>query len=162
MAVGWIRTIWTQLFSEFSVTDLTHLHLIHGSHISKVSQICPLCWLYLTFLIWIFSMLNSKAFSPQFSHTVGSNSLQPHELQHTRLPCPSPTPRAYSNSCLLSRWCHPTISSSVVPFSSCLQSFPVSGSFPMSQLFTSGDQSIEASASASFQWIFRTFMVRIT
>ena len=87
--------------------------------------------------------------SVQFSCSVMSDSLQHHGLQHTRLPCPSPTPRAYSNSCPLSRWCHPTISSSVVPFSSCLQSFSASGSFPMSQLFTSGDQSIGVSASAS-------------
>ena len=64
------------------------------------------------------------------SHSVMSNSLQPHGLQHTRLPCPSPSPRACSNSCPLSRWCHPTVSSSVVPFASCLQSFPASGSFP--------------------------------
>ena len=71
----------------------------------------------------------------------------PHGLQHARLPCPSPTPGAYSNSCPLSRWCHPTISSSVVPFSSCPQSFPASGSFPMSQFFTSGGQSIGVSAS---------------
>ena len=76
-------------------------------------------------------------------------TLQPHGLQHTRLPCPSPSPRACSNSCPLRQWCHPTISSSVVPFSSCLQSFPASGSFPMSWLFTSGGQSIGASASAS-------------
>ena len=72
-----------------------------------------------------------------------------HGLQHARPPCLSPTPGAYSNSCLLSRWYHPTISSSVVPFSSCLQSFPASGSFPMSQFFASGGQSIGASASAS-------------
>ena len=78
-----------------------------------------------------------------------SNSLRPHELQHTNPPCPSPTPRVYSNSCPLSRWCHPTISSSVIPFSSCLQSFPASGSFPMSQFFTSGSQRIGFSASAS-------------
>ena len=78
-----------------------------------------------------------------------SNSLQPHGLQHTTLPCPSPTPRAYSDWCPSHRWCHPTISSSVVPFSSCLQSFPASGSFQMSQLFTSGGQSIGVSASAS-------------
>ena len=78
-----------------------------------------------------------------------SNSLQTHGLQQARLPCPSPSPRACSNSCSLSRGCHPTISSSVVPFSSCLQYFPASGSFPMSQLFTSGGQSIGASASAS-------------
>ena len=78
-----------------------------------------------------------------------SDSLQPHGLQQTRLPCPSPTPGAYSDSCPLSRWCHPTISSSVIPFSSRLQSFPASGSFQMSQLFTSGGQSIGVSASAS-------------
>ena len=85
----------------------------------------------------------------QFSHSVMSDSLQPHELQHTRPPCPSPTPGVHPNPCLLCRWCHPTISSSVVPFSSCPQSFPASGSFPMSQLFTSGDQSIGVSASTS-------------
>ena len=76
-----------------------------------------------------------------------SNSLWPHGLQHASLPCPLPTPRACSNSCPLSQWCHPTILSSVIPFSSCLQSFPVSGSFPMSQFFISGGQSIEALAS---------------
>ena len=82
-----------------------------------------------------------------------SDSLQPHGLQHARFPCPSPTAGAYSNSCPLSRWCHPTISSSVIPFSSCFQSFPSSGFFPTSQFFTSGGQSIGASASASvLQW----------
>ena len=85
----------------------------------------------------------------QFSRSVVSDSLQLHGLQHTRPPCPSPTPRIYSNSGPSSRWCHPTISSSVVPFSSCLQSLPASGSFPMSQFFTSGGQSIGVSASAS-------------
>ena len=85
----------------------------------------------------------------QFIRSVLSNSLWPHGLQHARLPCPSSTPRACSNSCPLSRWCHPTISSSVTPFSSCLQSFPASGSFPASQFFASGDQSVRASASAS-------------
>ena len=85
----------------------------------------------------------------QFSCSVVSNSLLPHGLQLTRLPCPSPAPRACSNSCPLSLWCHPTISSSVIPFSSCLQSFPASGSFPVSQLFASGGLSIGASASAS-------------
>ena len=77
------------------------------------------------------------------------DSLWPHGLQHSRHPCPSPFPRACSNSCRLSQWCHPTTSSSVFPFSPCLQSFPASGSFPMSQLFASGGQSIGASASAS-------------
>ena len=85
----------------------------------------------------------------QFSPSVMSKSLQPHRLQHTRLPCPSPTPRPCSNSCSLSQQCHPTISSSVVPFSSCLQSFPAAGSFPTSQFFASDGQSIGASASAS-------------
>ena len=85
----------------------------------------------------------------QFSPSVMSNSLQAHGLQHARPSCPSPTPGVYPNSCPLSQWCHPTISSSVVPFSSCLQSFPASGSFQMSQFFTSGDQSIGVSASAS-------------
>ena len=85
----------------------------------------------------------------QFSCTVVSNSLQPHGLQHTWLPCPSPTPRAYSNSCPLHRWCHPTISSSGIPFSSCLQSFPASGSFQMSKFFTLDGQNIRVSASAS-------------
>ena len=78
-----------------------------------------------------------------------SNSLRSHGLQQSRLPCPSPTPRAYSNSCPSNQWCHPTISSSVVPFSSCLHSFPTSGFFPTSQFFISGGQSIGVSASAS-------------
>ena len=87
--------------------------------------------------------------SVQFSCSVTSDSLQPHGLQHTRPPCPSPTPRVYSNSCPLSQWCHSTISSSVILFSSHLQSFPASGSFQMSQFFASGGQSYEVSASAS-------------
>ena len=87
--------------------------------------------------------------SVQFSHSVMSSSLQPHGLPHTRLPCPSPTPRAYSNSCPSSQRCHPTMSSSVIPFSSCLQSFPASGSFPMSQFLTSDGPNIGFSASAS-------------
>ena len=87
--------------------------------------------------------------SVQFSHSVVSDSLRPHGLQHTRLSCPSPTPRACLNSCPFSQWCHPTISSSVIPFSSHLQSFPESGSFPKSRLFASSGQSIGVSASAS-------------
>ena len=84
-----------------------------------------------------------------FSCSVVSDSLWPHGLQHARLHCPSPTPGACSNSCPLSRWCHPTVSSSVISFSSCLQSFTAIGSFPMSQLFASGGQSIGISASTS-------------
>ena len=87
--------------------------------------------------------------SVQFSHSVVSDSLQRHGLQHTRLPCPSPPPRVCSNSCPLSQWCHPNISYPVVPFSSGPQSFPASGCFPMSRLFISGGQNIRASASAS-------------
>ena len=87
--------------------------------------------------------------SVQFSRSVVSNSLWPHRPQQTRPPCPSPAPGVYSNSCPLSQWCHPTISSSVIPFSSCLQFFPASGSFQMSQFFASGGQSIGVSASAT-------------
>ena len=90
-----------------------------------------------------------KAVSQSFQPSVMSNSLRLHGLQHTRPPCPSPTPGVYSNSCPLSRWCYPTISSSVVPFSSHIQSFPASGSFPMSQFFSSSGWSIGVSASAS-------------
>ena len=85
----------------------------------------------------------------QFSRLVTSSSLRPHEPQHARPPCPSPTPRVHPNPCPLSWWCHPTMSSSVIPFSSCPQSFPASGSFPMSQLFPLGGQSIGVSASTS-------------
>ena len=92
--------------------------------------------------------LNLKA-SVQFSHSVMSDSLWPHEPQHARPPCPSPTPGVHPNPCPLSQWCHPTISSSIVPFSSCPQSFPASGSFPMSQFFASGGQSIGVSVSTS-------------
>ena len=102
-------------------------------------------------LIEIYILINIKQHisSVQFSHPVMCNSLQSHGLQHTMLPCPSPIPGACSNSCPLSQWWYPTISSSVVPFSSCLQFFPASGSFPGSQFFISGGQSIGASALAS-------------
>ena len=93
------------------------------------------------------NLTQNRFSSVQFSRSVISNSLWSHGLHHTRPPCPSPTPRGYSNSYPLSRWCHPTISSSVVPFSSCPQSFPSSGSFQMSEFFASGSQSTGASAS---------------
>ena len=96
----------------------------------------------------LFKCQSTNQFS-QFSHLVVSDSLRPHGLQHASPPCPSPTPGVFSNSCPLSRWCYPTISSSVVPFSSCLQYFPASGSLQMSKFFTSGGQSIRVSASAS-------------
>ena len=113
-------------------------HLGSQEPIDKHSRI-------LSFRVILFKRISLN--NNQSSHSVVSDSLQPHGLQHTRLPCPSPTPRACSNSCPLSLWCHPTISPSVIPFSSHLQSFPASGSLPMSQFFTSRGQSIETSAS---------------
>ena len=101
--------------------------------------------------IWVDISIYCKM-SPIISFSsVVSNSLQPHGLQHARPPCPSPTARVCPNPCPLSLWCHPTISSSVVPFSSCPQSFPASGSFQMSQLFASGGKSIGVSASVNTQ-----------
>ena len=99
-------------------------------------------WAHPTWILWTFC-------SVHFSGSVVPASLQPHELQHSRPPCPSPTARVYPNSCPLSWWCHRTTSFSVIPFSFCPQSFPVSGSFPITQLFTSGGQSIGVSASTS-------------
>ena len=101
-----------------------------------------------------FTAYPGQIHSVQFSHSVVSDSLQPHEPHHTQPPCPSTTPRVYSNSYRLGRWCHPTISS-VVPFSSHLQSFPATESFQMSQFFMSGGQVLELQHQ-SFQWIFRT------
>ena len=107
-------------------------------------------YLYTSISKYMYTYIHIYVFSSvQFSRSVLSDSLRPHELQHARPPCPSQTPRVYSNSFPSSRWCHPAISSSVIPFSSCPQSFPASESFPMSQLFTWGGQSIEVSASAS-------------
>ena len=96
-----------------------------------------------------------KLFIFQFSHSVVSDSLWSHESQHARPPCPSPSPGVYPNSCPLCWWCHPTVSSSVVPFSSCPQSFPASESFQMSQLFASGGQSIEVSASTLYSLLYQ-------
>ena len=107
--------------------------------VSNTSDYCPAR----SQLVFLFPL------SVQFNCSVVSDSLRPHGQQHARPPCLSPTPRVYPNSCLLSRWCHPTILSSVVPVSSCPQSFPASGSFQVSQFFASGGQSIEVSASAS-------------
>ena len=132
---------------------------IHGEKdcARKHSDQCLLhnkCWWYQITLRLPKSLLHPPykflGFSSvQFSRSVMSNSLQPHESQHARPPCPSPTPGVYSNSCPSSWWCHPAISSSVVPFSSCPQSLLASGSFPMSQLFTWGGQSVGVSASTS-------------
>ena len=131
---------------QFCYIDVeSALPLLHNSFPSLVASLS--LSLSLSFpMFWEISLMIP---SVQHNHSVVSDSLWPRGLQHTRLPCPSPTPRAYSNSCPLSWWCHPTISSFVISFSSCLQSAPESGSFPMGQLFPSGGQSIGASASAS-------------
>ena len=112
-------------------------------------SIC-LCNLWFLSLV-SYNFLCTVILSPsvQFGHSVMSNSLQPHKLQHTRPPCPSPNPGVHPNPCPLSQWCHPTISSSVFPFSSCPQSSPTTGSFQMSQFFTSSGQGIGVSASAT-------------
>ena len=115
--------------------------------LSLISNLWLLLWiLYLVNFISSFFQFSSV----QFNRSVMSNSLLPHESQHTRPPCPSPTPGVHTNSCPSSRWCPPAISSWVVPFSSCPQSLPASESFPMSQLFTSGGQTTGVSALASF------------
>ena len=109
--------------------------------------------------LFIFLLLSSV----QFSHSVVYNSLRSHGLQHSRLPCPSPAPRAYSNSCPLSQWCHPTISSSVIPISSCLQSFPASGLFQSVNSLLQVAKVLEFQLQyQSFQWIFRLISFRIT
>ena len=114
----------------------------------KVSLL--LCFDFFKLVSYLYLFVSYSQFSSvQFSRSVVSNSLRPHESQHTRPSCPSPTPRVHSDSRPSSQWCHPDISSSVVPFSFCLQSFPALGSFLMNQLFTSGGQNIGVSVSAS-------------
>ena len=125
------------LLQEIFLTQESNLHFQHWQADSS-----PLSHLGST-------LFSSQFSSVQFSHSVLSDSLRPHELQHTRPPCPSQTPGVYSNSSPSSRWYHPAISSSVIPFSSRPQSLPVSGSFPVSQLFAWGSQSIGVSASTS-------------
>jgi len=124
------------LFSYFSST-LLMLYLFTDTT----------AWNIISIISW--DLLNSLFSSVHFSRSVVSDSLRPHELQDARPPCPSPTPWVYPNLCPLSRWCHLTISSSVIPFSSCPQSFPTSGYFQMSQLFASGGQNTGVSASTS-------------
>ena len=121
---------------------LFYLHIIVLLQFFNIFSFFPLNILFLKFVF----ILN---YLVQFSHSVVSDSLWPRESQHARPPCPSPTPRVHSNSCPSSQWGHPAISSSVGPFSSCPQSLPASGSFPMSQLFAWGGQSTGVSASAS-------------
>ena len=124
-------------------------HSHNQEHPDKPEWPCSRLWEWKQFLTPLCIHFFSERLSVQFSSSVVSDSLQTHELQHTRPACPSPTPGVYPNSYPLSWWCHPTISSSVVPFSSCLQSYPESGSFQRSQLFTSGGQNIGVPASAS-------------
>ena len=122
--------------------DVNTCFTSHNYYVADFAVIVNTLKLYFHSNLWVY-------ISVQFSQLVMSDSLQPDGLQHARLPCPSPTPRACSNLCPWSWWCHPTIWSSVIPFSSFLQSFPASGAFPMSQYFTSGGQSIGATASES-------------
>ena len=127
------------LFTKITCNTDFHPCPLHRNSTPSMEQFLRATW---EVLYW--AIVRS---SVQFSCSVVS--LQPHRRQHTRTPCPSPTPRVYANSCPLSWWCHPTISSSVIPFSSHLQSFPASGALQMSQFFASGGQSIGVSASAS-------------
>ena len=123
-----------------------------GGRIARSSPLpckCPCYQILQTIPQSLLLLLLLQFSSIQFSRSVVSYSMRPHGLQHSRPPCPSSTPKVHPNPCPLSRWCHPTVSSSAVPFSSCPQSFPASGSFQMSQLFTSGGQSIGVSASIS-------------
>ena len=133
--LGWKKhKLESRLPGEISIFPLKYQYFKYQS-IIKISLGCS---------------LEGLISSVQFSRSVVSDSLRHHELQHTRPPCPSPTPGVHSDSCPSSQWCHPAISSSVVPFSSCPQSLPASESFPMSQLFAWGGQSTGVSASASF------------
>ena len=140
--VKYLFTNWT-FKSQYTKHLLTHKNVHNVQSYEKVHET-----IYLVYV----DKKQSRRFLLLFSHSVMSGSLWPQGLQHARPPCLSPTPRAYSNSYPLSRWCHPTISTFVVPFSSCLQSFPASGSFPVSQFFTLGSQSIGASAHQYFQF----------
>ena len=133
--------IWIMVESHLKITKCRH------SPFSK--SYLKILGIYAQMNFWSYTHYRNKFGSVQFSRSVVSDSLGPHELQHTRPPCPSQTPRVYADSCPSSRWCHPAISSSVIPFSSCPQSLPASGSFQMSQLFTSGGQSTGVSDSTS-------------
>ena len=140
------------IFSFSTLNISCHLLLTCKISAEKTADSLVGVSLQIVFSLAVFKILSLSlilTFSVQFICSVMSNSLRPHGLQHARPPCPLPTPGVYPNPCPLSRWCHPTISSSIAPFSSCPQSFPASGSFQMSQLFASGGQSIGVSASTS-------------
>ena len=146
----WLGCFHILVFVNYAAMN-TEIHVFFWVHVSAFVRRFPILELAFSFFLNKF-LCCAKAFkldSVQFSHSVMSESLRSHGLQHTRLLCPPPTPRTYSDSCPSSWWCHPTISSSVIPFSSRLQLFPASGSFQMSHLFASSGQSIGVSASTS-------------
>ena len=143
-----LASVWLKDLNERIHVKCLVWYLVHGKHLRK--KHCILLLIIIHIICVAVNLIWDKSLRHQFIRSVVSDSLPPHEPQHARPPCPSPTPRVYSNSCPSSQWCHPTISSSVVPFSSCLQSLPASESFPMSQLFAWGGQSTGVSASASF------------
>ena len=149
-----LKEIYICLCQRLEETARSHLNSV--SENAAIWSYLWMCWSRSTFRTTLTPRMQPPVGKPglqnpsvECSSSVVSNSLQPHESQHTRPPCPSPTPEIYSNSCPSSRWCHPVISSSVVPFSSCPQSLPASGTFPTSQLFAWGGQSIGVSASVS-------------
>ena len=129
--------------------SLVNSEICHHNELQKLLQMFNIQFSIQFSALWIQDMLKFYLSSFQFSRSIMSDPLWPHKSQHTRLPCPSPTPRVHSNSCPSSWWCHPAISSSIIPFSSCSQSLPVSGSLPISQIFAWGGQNIGVSASAS-------------
>ena len=145
---GWIRRVGEResvvYTDRMGPAKKTHLFSLRNRMVSW-------WWLGRKYQYWI-GVTAGRVSRLQFSRSVLSDSLWPHGLQDARLPCPSTTPRAYSNSYPLNQWCHPTISSSVIPFSSCLQSFPASGPFPMSQSFQSGGQSFSFSINPSNEY----------
>ena len=143
---AWALTLYAYIFGQPSCW-IARSYWYDRKLIQKVSA-CKTLLLFIFELHFQSADWNVMIFCSVSSVAQSCPTLQPHGLQHARLPCPSPTPGAWSNSCSLSWWCHPTISFSVVPFSSCLQSFPALGSFQMSQFFASGGQSIGVSASA--------------
>ena len=134
------QSAWAKSCCDTGSTQILVAYKIKGLFFMHTTRVSTMDWPH---------PCSTSLLSVQFSCSVVSDSLWPHGLQYARPPCPSPTPRVYPNSRPLSQWYHPTISSSVIPFSSCLQSFPASGSFQMSQLFASGGQSIGVSASIS-------------
>ena len=138
-----------------SIIDSTDMNLTKLQEIAKDREAC--LQQFMGSQRVVHNLVTEEQQQVQFSRSVVSDSLRPHGLQHARLPCPSPTPGACSDSCPLCWWCHPTISSSVIPFSSHLQSFPGSGSFPVSWFLASGRQSIRVQLQhQSFQWTLRT------